>query len=775
MARDNISNRDDNYDDSTNQEGIHISTDKFINNDDLNIDTLKEQVEEILMEDRQGMNGDLKSGSNVNSNQENNKPIDSNKSMFQGLQKKLKDSWQAYLNLSGSNFIFPILFLVGTIFYLEITLHLLLYRSLDNKVIFPILLGIPYAIIIGILTGLFYAKLNKVLLWVVTAAICFLFNVQLIYFSIFKVYFSFQSLGMASDAVTNFGEQIIISVKQNIAGVFLLIIPIIILAFITKQMDYKRRGIKEQLILLGSAGVVQIIAMLMLLTFGKADYSPYDLYFNSKVPDLAGEQLGLTTMTRMDLSRIFYDQEGLDLDGSVVQLPTPTPKPTKAPVNPNDVTPVADPTPTPIPIDTSPNVMDIDFNALAAAEDNDTIKSLHEYFANVTPTNKNEYTGMFEGYNLIMLTAEGFSMHAISKEKTPTLYKLTHEGFVFNDFYTALWQTSTSDGEFVAMNGIIPIGTRSMYHGRNNLWPFSLGNQFDLLGVKSKAYHAHTYDYYQRDLTHPNLGYVYKGKGNGLVLENPDIWPESDLEMINASVDEYINEDRFHVYYMTVSGHMNYSFTGNMMSYKNRELVADLPYSDDVKAYISCQIELDKALAQLIKKLEEAGVADKTVIALSADHYPYGWEKEKYDELAGHEIEPNFEIYRNSFILWTPSMKETVVIDEPCSSMDILPTLSNLFGLEYDSRLLMGQDILSDAPPLVVLSNRSYITDLVKYNSSTGEVIKLTDDPLPENYIENMTKIVKNKFTVSEKILSKNYYSYVFPDYPKLDVWKTNK
>jgi phosphoglycerol transferase MdoB-like AlkP superfamily enzyme len=292
--------------------------------------------------------------------------------------------------------------------------------------------------------------------------------------------------------------------------------------------------------------------------------------------------------------------------------------------------------------------------------------------------------------------------------------------------------------------------------------PFALGNQFKRMGVESKAYHNHTYTYYQRNETHPNLGYLFKGKGNGLVLES-DVWPESDLEMINATVDEYIGEERFHVYYLTVSGHMNYTFMGNSMAYKNRKLVEDLPYSSDVKAYIACQIELDRALEQLIKKLEEANVADRTVIALSADHYPYGWEKEKLDELAGHEVDPNFEVYRNHFILWSAGMKQNIIVDEPCSSLDILPTLSNLFGLEYDSRLLMGRDVFSDAPPLVILSDRSFITDKVMYNSKTGEVIKLTEEELPEDYIKTVNNIVKNKFSVSKSIVEKDYYRRVFP------------
>jgi phosphoglycerol transferase MdoB-like AlkP superfamily enzyme len=313
------------------------------------------------------------------------------------------------------------------------------------------------------------------------------------------------------------------------------------------------------------------------------------------------------------------------------------------------------------------------------------------------------------------------------------------------------------------MTGLIPQGTRSMYHGRNNLWPFSLGHQFNRLGVASKAYHDHTYTYYQRNETHTNLGYLWKAKGNGLNLPS-DCWPESDLEMIHATVDEFVMEKQFHVYYLTVSGHMNYTFAGNSMSAKNRELVQDLPYSEDGKAYIASQIELDRALEVLLSKLEAAGIADRTVIALSADHYPYGWEKYKLDELAGHDIDPNFEIFKNHFVLWCPGMKESIVIEEPCSSLDILPTLSNLFGLEYDSRLLMGQDILSDAEPLVILSNRSFISDKVMYNSATGDTTLLTNEPLPEGYIKNLNKIIANKFSVSKSILEEDYYRYVFPE-----------
>ncbi len=674
--------------------------------------------------------------------------------------KNVKGAYNGEVQISMGNFIIPILFFIGILMYLELILHLLIYRSISIKIIYPILFSIPFGIIIGFLTGWFKPLVNKILTWIITSLVCLIFGVQLIYYFIFKTFFSFQTIGMAGDALTEFGDQVISAIISNIGGIILIIVPLLLLGFVfSRFIDYSKRTLKVQGILLGTGVVFHVVALVALLLFGKGDYSPYDLYHSAEVPTLCAKDLGITTMTRIDVSRLIIgDNELTDTmnPDDDLTVPSKAPAPSNAPNVSN--------APTESPIDSSPNVMNIDFNALAANEKNKKIKSLDEYFAASTPTNKNKYTGMFKGYNLIQITAEGFFPAAVNKELTPTLYKLTHEGFVFNNYYCPLWQTSTSDGEFANLLGIIPLGTRSMFRGRNNDWPLNLAKQFDKLGVKSRAYHDHTYTYYQRNETHPNLGYDFVAKGNGLELEHPNTWPESDIEMMNSTVDQFVKDEPFHVYYLTVSGHMNYTFQGNYMSYKNRDLVKDLNYSDTVKAYISCQIELDRALEVLIQKLEAAGVADKTVIALSADHYPYAWDKSTIDEAIGHKVEKNFELYKNNLILWSKGMKESIVIDKPCYSLDILPTLSNLFGIEYDSRLLVGQDILSDSPPLVIFSNRSYITDKIMYNTETKEVTNLTDEELPEDYVKTMNKIVKNKFVVSESILSEDYYRHIFKD-----------
>jgi phosphoglycerol transferase MdoB-like AlkP superfamily enzyme len=230
--------------------------------------------------------------------------------------------------------------------------------------------------------------------------------------------------------------------------------------------------------------------------------------------------------------------------------------------------------------------------------------------------------------------------------------------------------------------------------------------------------------------------------------------------MMALSVPRYVGKEPFHAYYMTVSGHMRYSFGSNAMAAKHRETVAGLPYSDEAQAYLATQVELDQAMASLLAQLEAAGVAERTLIAMSADHYPYGLSDKALDELAGHKVERNFELYQSPWILYNPG-QTPLVIEAPCSSLDMIPTLSNLLGLDFDSRLLMGRDVFSDGEPLVMFLNKSFITSKGRYDAVKREFVPAEGvEPLqdPGMYVRRLTKVIEDKFHYSAKILDKDYY-----------------
>ena len=668
---------------------------------------------------------------------------------------------------------------IALIIYLELLYRLWIFKGLNIDFLFPVLFALSAGIALYIIISLIPVKVAGIATMVLTFLVSLGYGIQLVYTCIFHTPLSLVSLGGAGDAL-QFQDIIVEAILKNAVAVLLLFMPLLILLLQYKKMAFtskKPLALAYAVLFCISAYSVAIISVSLT---GDSPASQNSLYYKVSSPELSVNKLGLLTTMRLDLGRLVSGKLGNNFaggatakenessstgteygDSSTSVNGTQTQSVESAAQDETSEGSTVDAETTPaIPVKPY-NIMDIDFETLLASGQEDSLFSMHKYFSTVQPTATNEYTGMFKDCNLIMLTAEGFSPYVISPELTPTLYEMSTEGFVFNNFYNPLWWVSTSDGEYVACTGLIPkSGVWSMAHSGKNYMPFAMGNQFRKLGYTTKAYHDHTYTYYKRDISHPNLGYDYKGVGNGLIIQKT--WPESDLEMINVTADEYIGQQPFHTYYMTVSGHMNYTFGGNQMARKNKEYVADLPYSDASKAYIACNLELEFALKALIEKLEAAGVAENTVIALSADHYPYGLAKENLDELAGHEVEKNFELYESTFILWKKGM-EPVIIDKPCASLDIIPTLSNLFGLEYDSRLLMGSDILSDAPTLVIFSNRSWITDRAIYNSA-ADTVKFTDGTTGDKeYIQKVNRIVADKFKYSTKILETDYYRKVLP------------
>jgi arylsulfatase A-like enzyme len=243
-----------------------------------------------------------------------------------------------------------------------------------------------------------------------------------------------------------------------------------------------------------------------------------------------------------------------------------------------------------------------------------------------------------------------------------------------------------------------------------------------------------------------------------------DQWPESDVEMMEKTVDAYINEPWFHTYYMTVSGHLNYNFFGNMMAAKHKSEVANLDLSENCKAYIACNIEFDRAMEYLIQRLEDAGIADNTLIVFSNDHYPYGLTEAEYLEIAGlKKFDPMYEMYKSRLVIWSGDMKgdSGQVIDKICYQPDIIPTISNLLGIPYDSRMLSGTDIFSDSEGLVIYKDYSWQTEKGIYITSEKKFYPEKGVTVDENYVNRVTKHVRNTFWASSKILETNYFSYI--------------
>lgn len=586
---------------------------------------------------------------------------------------------------------------------------------------------------------------------VLSSLLLVFYGFQLVYYKFFKNFFLWQTIGLAS-GLTDFWKSALTATLHQWYIILIFALPLVFLCvFGRRLMNFGRKRASCFVSVFAAALILNLAGMGLTLI----DSGYKNSYFSDYSVDSSVHNFGLLQNTCLELKYMIsrpsapvFKEQSPETDGTEDK--------------PSEKLPEY-------------NIMNVDFDALISGEEDKELKAMHEYFSSRTPTEKNEYTGMFEGKNLILLTLEGFSDKCIDPVLTPTLYKMANEGFIFDNFYNSLWGGSTASGEYAVTSGNFYTTATALKLAGGKSWPFALGNQFSKRGYLTKSYHNHTYTYYGRNLAHAAYGYDYKGIGNGLEGITKS-WPESDIEMMDVTGPEFVNSEQpFHIYYMTVSGHCEYNFNGNMMCYKNREFVRDMQASDSVRAYFACQIELDRALESLVNQLAAAGKLENTVFAMCADHYPYALEDDALAELYGLEksgIRNNFDLYRNGFILWTPSMTQPVHISKPCSAIDIIPTLSNLFGLEYDSRLMMGSDILSDADSPVILNSvgtigsNHWITANGSYNAfsktfTPSEHCNLSDAEL-EEYIKKMNSAVLAKEKYSIKIMDRDYYSVVF-------------
>lgn len=629
--------------------------------------------------------------------------------------------------------------------YVELCLHLCVFGSMDRYAGYPVLFGL----LGGALCTLVVSSLPKVLRQItgvfLVAAQVLLAEVQLVYHCIFGDFMPVSQIGMGGNVVVNFNSQLLYGIRQNLLKILLLLLPLIavILCLALRRGQALKLRLRWKQTMASFAVLLALLLTVTGLMYVGRDnaFSVYRTFTNVNTStDSSYKKIGMLATTAQELRYMLFSGSG-----SIMITPSS--------LNISDVPRTYS--------SNSYNVIEsIDFTALADSTDSDILKATDEYLANATPTRKNNYTGLLKDYNLITICAESFCPWFISEELTPTLYKLSHTGILFENYY-GTFQSVTTNGEYTMCMGLYPDMSRtktdsSFNVAGTNYLPFCLGN-----ALKGMGYHDYIGDFYNRNITHANMGYTFKAADSGLAMKID--WPSSDLEMMEASVDDYINSgEPFHAYYMTFSGHYQYNWD-NAMSAKNRDAVKDLPYSEPVKAYIACNLELEYALEYLMQRLEEAGVADKTCIVLTNDHYPYGLTEDEYNELAGQTLDTTFEKYRNSFICYVPSLSENIVVDEYCSTADILPTLLNLFGVDYDSRLLAGTDALSSGLHVAVLSDKSFLTKTFRYDAGTETVIPADESiTVSDGLVKTYRLYVDSRFQLSGNILNSDYYAHVF-------------
>ena len=689
-----------------------------------------------------------------------------------------------------SSLFFSLVILPLSVLYLEVAIRLITRLSWSRSVtMYLIMTSFALGLVLYALSSIFSYRINRAIMCLISFILCAVYAVYEVYFDFFSMFLDFAAMGEAGNMFSDFIGNIILYTFKNTHWILVLLVPFFVTLYLTGgTVRVEKTGWKYKLVLC-SVALALLLSRNVFISLDDSEFGDRFYYREGYNVTASASRFGLLTSIRLNAQYLIFGSPD-------AELPPPSSGPDSVPDHDqifSDTNPESDlesgkDDPIFVPVDR----VTVDFDTLISNETNETILNMHKYFASLDPTQTNEYTGYFEGKNLIYITAEGFTSKMISPELTPILYKMSTEGFVFENCYNSLWGGSTATGEYLALTGL--------FHNKSTCLTLSggadgedarfmyyaLGNTFKRMGYTTYAFHNHNPNYYDRIYSHKSFGFDTFIGANGTygsyictdhITYPTDTWPKSDSEMASLTTKYYLDNlsEPFLAYYMTVSGHANYNVSGNGMARKNYDKVAHLNFSEEVKAYLACSLELEYMLEILCERLEQKGILENTVFVISADHYPYGMsDDESLAELYGLPVEnirTNKELFRNQMLIWSASMDEPVVTDKYCSSMDLIPTVYNLFGADYDSRLLMGSDVMSDTPGFVIINNLqnnwNWITDYGYYDTkdrtfTLHEGITVNNQDDLKEYVAHYNSVINYKQAYSVAILTNDYYRYVF-------------
>lgn len=420
-------------------------------------------------------------------------------------------------------------------------------------------------------------------------------------------------------------------------------------------------------------------------------------------------------------------------------------------------------------------------------------KKINEYYDNKeTIISNNEYTGIFEGKNVIAIHAESIQTLVMEQsfngeEVSPNINKLAKEGLFFNNFYSQVSFGTSSDTEFTLATSLMPINNGTVFiNYADRTYPTGYKLLKDM-GYYTFSMHANTGDFWNRNIMHENLGYdKFYEKSSYTIEEDEKIgFGLSDKSFVLQSVD-YIEQiakehDKFYGTLITLSNHTPFDDITSYGEFDVSKTINGIkyPYLENTKLgnYFKSVHYADKQIGLLIEELDKRGLLDNTVIVLYGDHdariaiseweklYNYDYEKNgiidkedpNYVELDYYWYEVNRKV---PFIIWTKDEtfqnNYSKTVDTAMGMYDVMPTLGNMLGF-YNEHAL-GKDIFETEDNLVVFPNGNFLTNYVYYSDSKGMYQTLQNEPLDINYIDNMKEKTKEIMDISSQIIIYDYF-----------------
>ena len=364
---------------------------------------------------------------------------------------------------------------------------------------------------------------------------------------------------------------------------------------------------------------------------------------------------------------------------------------------------------------------------LDGAPDYEQMRSeLDEYYAasdkNEHPDN--EMTGAFKDKNLILIMMESIDTWMITEDYMPNLYALQQSSISFVNHYTPMFLSAgTFNSEFIANTGLVPPSTGANVESYAvNSFPYSAANLFKAQGYEANSFHSASPAIYNRGEIHKNLGYESYNSWSEMGMENYML----DSQLTNG-FELMTQGDKFFSFIITYSGHGPYTEDMHDISDAHIEKAKELAAKQGVDANennkseytyaVAHALETDAFIGNLMQKLEESGHVEDTVLVLFTDHYSkYMTDHEFVNQLKS--VHNEYDIYRTPFMIFSADT-EAREVTKVSSTLDILPTVANMFGLDAPYRYFAGNDLFGSGGGYAPFPGNKWFDGEVYYTPST--------------------------------------------------------
>lgn len=373
---------------------------------------------------------------------------------------------------------------------------------------------------------------------------------------------------------------------------------------------------------------------------------------------------------------------------------------------------------------------------------------------------ENAYTGKFKGKNLIFLQLEGMDTWMLTKKTTPNLYNLRKHSIDFSNHYSIYTGGgSTFNSEFAVNTGFTtPISyIENVYSFSKNTFPYTMARLFKEQNYSVNAFHMNKGEFYSRDINYKSWGYdnyyglqdIQKYNDERYVLDRELILNKTFYNKIFKQQGNFVN------YIITYSPHTPFTTekeVGKILA-EEKYGKGNIPKLSEEDCAKMAASETDNMVGLLIQALKDNGLYDNTVIVAYADHYLYTLDDksilDKYKETSNNLIN------HTPFFIWSSDLGQLTSISKVNMQMDILPTVLNLFGIDYNSNNYIGHDILSND-----FKGYAFFSDYSWYDGKVYvENQQITNGKkMSKNKLDSMNNLISDVIKKNDLTLKYDYF-----------------